>query len=142
MTATDIQASPPVQKPPDHNRTGLDFRRPIPRPKVRGWVIDGHTHLIAARHARAWFEAADHFGIDAFITMTPLEEALVLQRNYGDRLQFITIPKWQENSFEDWHRRLEMFYNLGSRIIKFHMAPQTMQTRGWRLDTPGIQKII
>jgi len=142
MTATDIPASPTAPKPPDHNRIGIDFRKPIPRPKVRGWVIDGHTHLLAARHAKAWFEAADHFGIDAFITMTPLEEALVLQRDYGNRLQFITIPRWQENSFDDWQRRLEMFYNLGSRIIKFHMAPQTMQMRGWRLDTPGIRKIL
>jgi hypothetical protein len=142
MTATDLQPPPAAPKPPDHNRLGLDFRKPIPRPKVRGWVIDAHTHLLAARHAKDWFDAAERFGIDAFVTMSPLEEALVLQRNYGDRLHFVTIPKWGEKSFDDWHRRLEMFYNLGSRIIKFHMAPQTMQARGWRFDTPGVRKIM
>src|SRR2546423_2706512 len=141
MSATDLQ-TPAPPKPPDHNRLSMDFRKPMPRPKVRGWVIDAHTHLLAARHARDWFEAAEHYGIDAFVTMSPLEEALVLQRNYGDRLHFITIPKWGEKSFEDWERRLEMFYNLGSRIIKFHMAPQTMQMRGWRFDTPGVHKIM
>jgi len=57
-------------------------------------------------------------------------------------LHFIAIPKWQENSFDDWHRRLESFYNMGSRIIKFHMAPGTMASRGWRLDSPEIRKII
>src|SRR5438045_1808849 len=38
-------------KLPDHNRTATDFRRPIPRPKVNGIVIDFHCHLLAARHA-------------------------------------------------------------------------------------------
>ena len=120
----------------------MDFRKPMPRPKIRGRVIDAHTHLFAARHAKDWFEAAEHYGIDAFVTMTPLEEAMVLQRNYGDRLHFIAIPRWQEKSYDDWHRRLEMFYNMGSRIIKFHMAPQTMHMRGWRFDSPGIRKIM
>jgi hypothetical protein len=142
MTATQILTAPPAQKPPDHNRIGMDFRKPMPRPKVRGLVIDIHTHLLAARHAKNWFDAAEHYGIDAFLTMTPLEEAMVLQRNYGNRLQFIAIPKWQEKSFDDWHRRLEMFFNMGSRIIKFHMAPQTMHMRGWRFDSPGIRKIM
>src|SRR4051794_2220788 len=142
MTATDVQAPGPPPNPPAHTRLGMDFRKPIPRPKVRGWVIDAHTHLLAARHAKDWFEAAAHYGIDAFVTMSPLEEALVLQRNYPGRLQFIAIPKWGENNFDDWHRRLESFYNLGSRIIKFHMAPGTMAARGWNLNTPAIRKII
>jgi hypothetical protein len=45
-------------------------------------------------------------------------------------------------NFDDWHRRLEGFYNLGSRIIKFHMAPGTMHSRGWNFYTPGIRKLI
>lgn len=126
----------------DYNRSGLDFHKPIPRPKVRGLVIDSHCHLFAARHAKAWFEAAAHYGIDAFITMTPLEEAILLQREYPGRLHFIAIPKWQDLDYDDWHRRLESFYNLGSRIIKFHMAPGTMEARKYRLDSPGIRKII
>src|SRR4051812_41190085 len=57
-------------KSPEHNRLGLDFRRPMPRPKVRGVVIDWHTHLLAKRHTPAWFAAADHYGFDKFVTMT------------------------------------------------------------------------
>ena len=72
----------------EYNRIGLDYRRPMPRPKVRGGVIDAHCHLLAARHAQGWFEAADHYGIDRFVTMTPLEEAAALQRDWGDRLRF------------------------------------------------------
>ncbi len=129
----------------DHNRLNLDFHRPMPRPKVRGEVIDFHTHLLAARHADDFFAAARHFGIDAFVTMAPLEEALVLQRMYPHRLHFIAIPKWQDPSpdfVDDWMRRLDAFYNLGSRIIKFHMAPGTMASRQWRLDSPRLRPLI
>jgi predicted TIM-barrel fold metal-dependent hydrolase len=31
-----------------------------------------------------------------------------------------------------------MFYNLGSRIVKFHMAPSTIQRRGLKLDAPEL----
>ncbi len=116
----------------------------MPRPKVRGPVIDFHTHLLAARHGKAWFEAARHFGIDHFVTMTPLEEALGLARDFPGRIQFIVIPKWSDPApdwIDDWLRRLESFYNLGSRIVKFHQAPSTMQKRG-RLDSPLYKPIF
>ena len=58
------------------------------------------------------------------------------------RVQFIAIPKWAEVNYDDWLRRVEMFYNIGSRIIKFHMAPGTMHARGWRLDSPGIRHVM
>jgi predicted TIM-barrel fold metal-dependent hydrolase len=132
-------------KPPDYNRTGLNFRAPMPRPPVRGLVIDFHCHLLAHRHAPAWFESARHYGIDRFMTMSPLEEAVGLARDYGDKIQFITVPKFQDPTVfwvDDWLRRLEAFYNLGSRMVKFHMAPGTMNTRKWRLDSPEIRRII
>jgi predicted TIM-barrel fold metal-dependent hydrolase len=149
MTTTTT-APPPApagdaHKPPDYNRAGIDFRRPMPRPKVRGGVIDWHTHLLAARHARDWFAAADHYGIDRFLTMTPLEEALTLYRLYPRRLHFIAIPRWQEPSpfwLDEWLRRIEAFYNLGSGVVKFHMAPGTMSTRKWRLDSPPMRRLL
>jgi hypothetical protein len=130
-------------EPSDHNRIGLDYRRPMPRPKVNGFVVDFHCHLLAARHAAAWFEAADHYGIDCFVTMTPLEEAAALQRDWGDRLRFIAIPNWGHAAaamspvqwVDDFLIRLEGFYNLGSRIVKFDAAPSTLAQRGSRLDS-------
>ncbi|MEA2711767.1 MAG: hypothetical protein QOF78_4368 [Phycisphaerales bacterium] len=143
MTAV-AESAPP--KLPEHNRTATDFRRPMPRPKVRGIVIDFHCHLLAARHAPAWFESAKHYGIDAFVTMTPLEEVLKLQRDYPGKLQFIAVPSWQNigttslaSWLDDWRRRLDMFWNLGSRMVKFHMAPSTMDRRGIKLDSPELQ---
>ena len=60
-------------------------------------------------------------------------------------VQFIAIPRWgneQPDWVDDWLRRLEAFYNLGSRVIKFHMAPGTMASRQTTLEHPGIQKIM
>jgi predicted TIM-barrel fold metal-dependent hydrolase len=126
----------------EYNRLNLDYHQPMPRPKVKGIVIDYHTHLVAARHGKVWFESAAHFGIDAFVTMCPLEEAVGLQRDWPGKIQFIVIPAWQNPSIDDWLRRLEAFYNMGSRIIKFHMAPGTMAMRNIRLDSPALRPVI
>jgi hypothetical protein len=115
----------------------------MPRPPVQGFVVDAHCHLVAAKHATEWFEAADHFGIDKFITMTPLEEASALAAAWPGRLHFIAIPKWREPNFIDtWLQRIESFYDLGSRIAKFHMAPGSMDGTKLRLDSPAIRKIM
>ena len=129
----------------DYNVTGVDFRTVLPRPPVRGVVVDFHTHLHARRHAGVWFDCAKHFGIDCFVTMTPLEEALILQREYADRLHFIAIPRWgawEGNWIDEWLRRIEAFYNLGSRIAKLHLAPQTMVKIGRTLDDPVIRRVV
>ena len=130
---------------PDHNCSGVDFRRPMPRPKVNGIVIDFHCHLLAARHAPTWFESGAHYGIDAYVTMTPLEEVVKLQRDYPGKLQFIVVPSWQNLAttplgqwIDDWRRRLDMFCNVGSRMVKFHMAPSSMERRGLKLDSPEL----
>ena len=146
-----MQTAPASPRPPDHNRTGIDFHRPMPGPKVRGPVIDFHCHLLANRHGRDWFEAARHYGIDCFVTMSQLEEVVGLQRDWGfgpdgPRLRFIVVPKWGEpispNWVDDWLVRLEAFYNLGSRIVKFHVAPGTMVMRGLRLDAPQFKPVF
>jgi predicted TIM-barrel fold metal-dependent hydrolase len=149
---TPVPPAPPATPPSlapaiadQYNRAGVDFRKPIPRPKVNGIVVDFHCHLLANRHAPAWFEAADHYGIDCFVTMTPLEEVMGLQRNYPGRLQFIAVPRFGDTSAtwrDDWMVRLEAFYNLGSRVAKFHAAPGTMQMRGLRLDDPKYRPLF
>src|SRR5256885_16718730 len=115
MTRTDSSPNVAIGAPakrPEHNRTGVNFRLPMPRPKVGGEVIDFHCHLLANRHARDWFEAAAHYGFDCFVTMTPLEEVVGLLRDWGhERLQFIAVPRWGEQSspqawVDDWLVRL------------------------------------
>lgn len=144
MRSAEVTTATAVKRP-EYNRTGIDYRAPMPRPKVKGMVVDYHLHLLAARHAELYFEVAKHYGIDALVTMSPLEEALGLQRDWGDRLRFIAVPKWHDPSpfwVDDWLRRIEAFYNIGSRIVKFHMAPGTMAMRHWRLDSPEIRRVL
>jgi hypothetical protein len=137
-------------KESDYNRLGTNFRLPIPRPKVRGPVIDFHCHLLANAHARPWFESAKHYGIDRFLSMTPLEEVVGLQRDWPGRIQFIAVPRWgpgtealsKQQFLDDWRRRLEGFFNLGSRMVKFHMAPGTLAMRGIRLDSPELEPVF
>jgi predicted TIM-barrel fold metal-dependent hydrolase len=138
MTTTSTDAS--SQTLPEYNRTGIDFQRPMPRSKVRGAVIDFHCHLFGRRHAENWFAAADHYGIDKFLSMTPLEDVVGLLRDFGSRIHFIAVPQFRVepvNWVDDWLCRLESFYNLGSRIMKFHAAPGTMDMRKRRLDHPA-----
>ncbi len=149
--STALPAVPPPPPPPPPPRIGppaagsvdefnplrLDYRAELCKPPTRGYVIDWHSHLLAARHAPLWFEVADHYGIDKFVTMAPLEEVAGLQLRYGDRLHFIAVPQWGDTSThwrDNWLRRIEAFANLGSRVCKFHMAPGTMAMRGWRLN--------
>ncbi|HEY7116467.1 MAG TPA: amidohydrolase family protein, partial [Tepidisphaeraceae bacterium] len=154
---TMTQTAPPTTQPPnpppptlapareeEYNRIGIDFRQPMPWPKVRGPVIDFHCHLFAARHAKVWFESARHYGIDCFLSMTPLEEVVGLLRDWPGRIQFIAVPQWmyeKPDFVSDWLRRIEAFYNLGSRIVKFHVAPQTIVRRG-PLDHPRFQPVF
>jgi predicted TIM-barrel fold metal-dependent hydrolase len=147
QTATAIVEKPEtLPSRPEHNQTGIDFHSPMPWPKVRGRVIDFHCHLLAARHGRVWFETAAHFGIDSFVSMTPLEEVAGLLRDFTGRIHFIAVPQWQNPTpgdyVADWCRRIEMFYNLGSRMVKFHVAPGTMVARGWRLDSPALAPVF
>lgn len=150
--STPVTPTPPPTPPAlapakesEYNRTGVNFRRPMPRPKVRGKVIDFHCHLLARRHAEGWFESADHYGIDTFVTMCQFEEAVLLQRDYGDRLRFIAVPAWRDTSsnwISNWLDKVQAFYNMGSRIVKFHMAPGTMVQRNYRLDSPQLKPIF
>lgn len=129
----------------DYNRTGEDYRRRLPRPPVRGTVVDFHCHLLAARHADEWFAAADHYGIDDFVSMTPLEEAIGLQRRWGHRLKFIAVPNWFMDGgdwADDYRRCIDGFFNLGCRMVKFHMSPGVMQRKGWSLDDPQLRQIL
>src|SRR3989440_12888139 len=117
MTHSQPPPPPPPSSPPaiepDSTRPRITSRAPMPRPKVRGITIDFHCHLFAARHAKDWFEAADHYGLDCFLTMTPLEEAVGILRDHPDRVRFIAVPKWQEFGpgwIDDWLLRIESFY--------------------------------
>jgi hypothetical protein len=146
VAAAPTAPARPEHNRPEHNRTGINYRRPYPRPFIKGRFIDAHCHLLANRHADLWFEVADHFGIDTFFSMGPLDETLTLQRRYGHRLHFIAVPNWSQLDQPDligrWLRTIESFHNLGSRIAKLHMAPATLKRINRTFDDDGIRTIL
>jgi len=74
-----------------------------------------------------------------------LEEAIAVQRDWMGRIHFIALPSWGDQSerwIDNWLRRIEAFYNIGSRIVKFHMAPGSMWARGLRLDEGPLRRIL
>jgi hypothetical protein len=55
------------------------------------------------------------------------------------------VPAWQQvvhDPVDDYLRRLEAFYNIGSRVVKFHCAPESMRRRGWTLDSPRLRPVF
>lgn len=143
--------NPPRFDPPnpaDFNRLALDFRKEAAgmlRPPVRGTVIDCHTHLLSAAHADAWFDAALAYGIEHTVTMTPLEEAIRLANSpWGERTTLIAVPAWQPGGYDpdNFWPRVDGYHNLGCRVVKFHLAPQTMVKTGLVLGGERLRRYV
>ncbi len=136
-----------VPDPESFNRTGLDFfaeASQMPR-AIDGTIIDCHSHLLDADHAADWFKAADAFGVDHTVTMTPLEEAIRVHRSpWGRRTTFIAVPAWRPGGYDGdhWWPRVQGFHNLGSRVVKYHLAPQTMQKSGLFLGSERLRNYV
>ena len=134
--------------PANFNRLGLDYRAEagrLPPPPISGSVIDCHTHLLSAGHAKDWFDAADCFGIDHTITMTPLDEAVRLQAGpYGERTTLIAVPNWQPGGYDadNFWPLVDGYRNLGCRVVKFHLAPGTMQKSGLFLGSDRLRDYL
>jgi hypothetical protein len=141
---------PPTLDAPRHeefNKIGLDFQAEATRmPRaIDGPIIDSHSHLLAADHADAWFAAADAFGIDHTVTMTPLEEVLRLQRTrHASRTTIIAVPAWQPDGYhaDRFWPRVQAYHDLGSRVVKFHLAPATMAKSGLRLGSDRLREYV
>jgi hypothetical protein len=145
--AARVWTSPKFDPPrlEEFNRLGLDYDAGLPDAACGRPVIDCHSHLLAARHADDWFAAADRFGIDHTITMTPLEEVIGLLRSrFADRLTFIATPAWQPGAYDasTFWPRVEGYRNLGSRVVKFHLAPGTMQKSGLFLGSDRLRDYV
>ncbi len=135
-------------KPSDFNRLNLDYRAEaakLPPPPIEGPLIDCHSHLLSAGHADRWFEAADVFGIDHTITMTPLDEAIRLKSGpFGERTTLIAVPAWQPGGYDEdnFWPLVDGYRNLGCRVVKFHLAPGTMQKSGLFLGSDRLRRYV
>lgn len=129
------------------NRLGLNYRDAPPR-KYQGPIIDIHTHIRAGRETRnAFFEAADLYRVNRFVTMSPLNEVETLRADHGERIEFIAVPRWRE--FEkttdfrtQWLADLNAFWNHGARFMKFWMAPPMRGDHGLTLQHEFLEPVL
>ncbi len=132
--------------PPAYNQTGVNYHD-VPKRPVSGAIIDAHTHTQKPKLTAEFLRAADAYGITRIFTMAPLEDVDALRAAFPGRFEFIAIPRWQdvgsrEDFFRIWHQRIDAFYEKGSRLIKFHMAPGSQKRFGATLDSPEVQDVI
>jgi predicted TIM-barrel fold metal-dependent hydrolase len=128
------------------NRLGIDYRD-VPARKIDCRIVDVHTHVHAGKTTGLFFEAADLYQVDKIVSMTPLDQVGQLQDAYGDRLEFIAIPRWREMSDADdfrqrWLADLQAFRERGARRMKFWVAPRLRGEHGLTLDHPWMQPLI
>jgi predicted TIM-barrel fold metal-dependent hydrolase len=132
-----------------HNRLGLDYRQVPPhRIAIPGGIIDAHNHAGNVETSRPMVEAGAAYGITEYWTMTQLENVRPLQQAFPGVFHFVAVPGWKrdmpvpnEEFFADWKRRVDEFYGLGARLIKFHAAPGTMRRWNISLDDPRIKDV-
>lgn len=128
------------------NRLGLDYRIPPPR-KLQVPILDIHSHIHFGPHAERFFEAADLYGVDHVVSMTPLADVPRLREKYPSRLSFIAIPDWKrydnnETHRDGWIRDLTVFREYGSRICKFWMAPPMRGEQGLTVDHAFVRPVV
>ncbi|MCC7145608.1 MAG: amidohydrolase family protein [Phycisphaeraceae bacterium] len=126
----------------DANRLGLDYRVEAGRLPWRGAIWDVHTHIRDVAAGRVYFQAAEWFGLERVWSMSPLEEVDALRAEFGERIQFIAVPNyyaedWEEAMGRDWLRRIEGFAAKGVKVCKFWGAPRGLdKTAKMWLDSP------
>lgn len=133
----------------DANLLGIHYRAAAEAfgPPIKP-IIDVHSHINGKVASRIYGEVAALFGIAHTFSMTPLEDVPIVRDVLGDRISFIAIPSFFSPDPLHEHReglipKIEAFYELGSRIVKFWAAPRAVdfgESAGdkslLRLDSP------
>jgi predicted TIM-barrel fold metal-dependent hydrolase len=146
MTRHHDEETPTSTRRSPANRLGLNYRD-LPPHKLDTRIIDVHTHVHDTGSARLFFEAARLYGISKIVSMSPLDEADRLKAAWGDRLEFIAVPRWRElassTDFQkQWLDDLAAFRERGARRMKFWMAPPMRGEFGLTLKDPFFEPLI
>ncbi len=128
------------------NRLGIDYRA-APARKAACRIVDIHSHVYAGTTSPTFFDVARLYGVSKVVTMAPLDHVPTLRAAYGDRLDFIAIPRWRAMNSTDefrtgWMHDLERFRELGATRMKFWMAPPMRERHGLTLDNPFFEPVI
>ncbi len=128
----------------DAQATG--FTTPPPR-KVRGPIVDMHTHMTEPARNHELMEAARLYGITRVVAIVPLGQGLALIRRWPDEIAVAARPIGREHTgrepIEDAALRMvHEAHAHGVRIIKFWFAPRIRDRLDFLLDSPRLDRIF
>jgi predicted TIM-barrel fold metal-dependent hydrolase len=122
------------------------FASPPPR-KVRGPVIDVHTHASEAATNHELIEAGRTYGIAKVVVIATFDAGLALQNQYPREVvlavrPIVSEPKKQiallDGAVETVHRARQS----GAPLIKFWFAPRIRDRLDFLLDSPRLDPVF
>jgi predicted TIM-barrel fold metal-dependent hydrolase len=119
------------------------FRTPPPH-KVRGPIVDVHTHMTEPATNHELVEAARIYGVGPIVAITPLEEGLELRERYPDEIVIAAREQWQSPvPFEQRMLRLiPRAHAAGAPLIKFWFAPRVRDRLPLLLDDRRLDPVF
>ncbi len=120
------------------------FAAPPPR-KVRGPIVDMHTHMTEPPTNRDLVDAARLYGVSRIVAIAPLDVGLALQAQYPDEIVVAAraLAKDPADRRPVEEQTVEMIHRAhaqGVRIIKFWFAPRIRDRLGFLLDAPRLDR--
>lgn len=139
---------------PEHNLTGQSWRKDQ-LTFVGPPIVDFHAHVTMTRpddkaqgpaggagaegssdQAALMLEVAEEYGIGLTLSMCPPQDIAPLRERLGDRLLFnAMINKKPEEPEDEAYRQLDIFLELGIKVVKLWSAPRGRE-RGLVVDAP------
>ncbi len=128
------------------NRFGLDYEALAANfPERDKPIVDAHTHIGGLEAAKIFRRAADLYGVGTVYTMVPLPSVEDTIEAMGETVRFIAVPNFRSGDAREefgpgYLRTVEKFHELGSRIVKFWVAPRSIDYAE-ELGDPGYMKL-
>ncbi len=122
------------------------FTTPPPR-KVRGPIVDMHTHMGEPALDHQLVDAARLYGIARLVAVVPLDQGLALLRRWPDEVAVAARPigrehKGPEPVEEAALRMVHEAHAHGVRIIKFWFAPRIRDRLDFLLDSRRLDRVF
>lgn len=123
-----------------------EFGAPPPR-KVRGPIIDIHTHMTEPATNHELVDAARLYGISRIVAIAPLDAGLALQARHPDEIVVAAraLVKGADDKAPVEDRTVDMIHRAhahGVRIIKFWFAPRIRDRLDFLLDSPRLDRVF
>jgi hypothetical protein len=122
------------------------FASPPPR-KVRGPIVDVHTHANEPATNHELIDAARVYGVAKVAVIAPLDAGLALQRRCPDEVVLAVRPGLEE--FRRQTARADAAVEIvrearrhGAPLIKFWFAPRVRDRLGFLLDAPRLDPVF